>query len=157
MTTGEVMKARLADSAFAVSSGFVTGSKTCRASRRYSLPRGSPVVTRDDAASHWSRTRVAGSVGEGERAFEMFRGENRIAVQHESFADRFFLGQLLFGKTERFGTVARATVSGDGFVKCKNTRGFGGGLFRVLQTLFMIAGLNVVMGQLFNCTLRLIA
>ena len=87
----------------------------------------------------------------------MFRGENCFAVQHESFADRFFLSQLLFGETQSFRAVTRASVSGDGFVKGKHTHGFRGCVFRVLQTLFMIAGLNIVMGQLFNRTLRLIS
>ncbi len=60
-------------------------------------------------------------------------------------------------RPKSFGTVARATISSDRFVECKNTRCFCGSLFRVLETLFVIAGLNVVMGQLLNRTRKLFA
>src|ERR1700741_4149507 len=81
----------------------------------------------------------------------MFGGENRVGVEHECFADCFFLGQLLFGKSERLSAITRAAVGRNCFVECKNTRRFGGCLFSVLEAALMIAGLDVVMRELLNC------
>ena len=90
---------------------------------------------------------------EGKRAFEVFSREDRVAVQHERFADRFFLGELFFCESECFGTVARATVSGDRLVEREDADGFGGSLLGILKPALVISGLNVVMGQLLDCTL----
>src|SRR6185369_4303182 len=92
--------------------------------------------------------------GQSKRAFEVFRSEDCLAVQHERFADRFFLRQLFFRQTERFGTVARATVSRNRLVKRKDTYRFGSSLLRILETALVIAGLDIVMGQLLDGALR---
>src|ERR1043165_3404463 len=80
----------------------------------------------------------------------MLRGEDRFAMQHEGFANRFFLRELLFGETQRFSTITRASVSRNRLVKREDAHGFGRRVFRVLQTLFMIAGLDVVMSELLD-------
>ncbi len=82
----------------------------------------------------------------------MFRGEDRVTVQHERLANRFFLDRLFFSQSEGFRAITRTPVSRDGFVECKHTNCLGGGVLRILQTLLMIAGLDVVMGQLFHRT-----
>src|SRR5215211_7429520 len=80
----------------------------------------------------------------------MFRCENGVAVQHEGFANRFFLRELLFCKSQGFGTITRAAVSRNRFVKRKHTNCLRRSLLRVFQTLLVITGLNVVMGQLLD-------
>src|ERR1044071_2988004 len=81
----------------------------------------------------------------------MFGSENRVAVKHEGFADCFFLRELLFSQSESFGAITRPSERRDRFVECKHTHCLGGSLFSVFQSTLMIAGLNVVMGQLLNC------
>src|SRR2546428_8799665 len=49
------------DKALAVSNGFISGSKTFKASWIYPTPRGSPVATNELAASHCRRARTLGS------------------------------------------------------------------------------------------------
>src|ERR1041384_3391099 len=84
----------------------------------------------------------------------MFGSENRVPVKPERFADCLFLRVLLLSQSECVGGITRAAVRCDRFVERKNTPRFGGGLFSVFETTLMIAGLDVMMGQLLNCTRR---
>src|SRR5678815_3103151 len=90
---------------------------------------------------------------EGKRTFEVFRGQDRVAVQHERFTDCFFLRELFFSQTKCFGTVTSTTVSRNRLVECEDTRGFGGRLFRVLETALVIPSLDVVMCEFLHRTL----
>ena len=84
------------------------------------------------------------------------RRESYRRASMKALANSFFLGQLLFRQSQSLGTIACAAVSRDRFVKSKNARSFSRSLFRIFETLFMIAGLNVVMGQLLNRTGKLL-
>src|SRR5215213_130158 len=71
---------------------------------------------------------------------------------------RFLLpGSTVFRETERFGAVTRAPVSRDRLVEREHTCSFGGSLFRVLEAALVIAGLDVMMGQLLHRTLTTFA
>ena len=62
-------------------------------------------------------------------------------------ADRFFQCKSFFNQRERFSTVESSTVSGNHFVEGKDALGFSCGALRVIQTVLVIAGLNVVIRQ----------
>ena len=80
----------------------------------------------------------------------MFGSENRVAMKHKGFADRLFLCDLLFSQPESFGTITRSTIRCNRFVEGKDTSRFGGGLLGVFETTLVIAGFNIVMGELLN-------
>jgi hypothetical protein len=86
----------------------------------------------------------------------MFTRRNHLAMQQIGFTYGFFLRELFFDQAQRFRTIARSPVSRDRFVKRKDPLGLDCSLFGVLQTTLVIAGLDVVMGQLLDCTGKLI-
>src|SRR5437867_13378358 len=73
------------------------------------------------------------------RSLEMLTGWYQVTMEQIRFADRFFQRKLLVSQPQRFGTIARATVSGNDFVDGKHALSFGGGALRVSQTVFVIA------------------
>ena len=81
---------------------------------------------------------------------------NHLAMQQIGFTYGFFQRELFFDQAQRFRTITRSPVSGDRFVKRKDPFGLDCSQFGVLQTTFVIASLNVVMGQLLHCTGKLI-
>src|SRR6267143_2485165 len=87
---------------------------------------------------------------ESKCVFKMLAGGNQVAMQQVRFPDRLFLGQLFLYQSQRLGTIARATVSCNRFVKSKNTLGFGRGLLRIVEAPLVISSLNVMVGQLLH-------
>ena len=80
----------------------------------------------------------------------MFAGEDCFAMKHVNLADRFFLFELFGDEAQCFRAIERASVRRDRLVESKHALRFGGCLFRVLQTALVIAGLDVMMGQLLD-------
>src|SRR5262249_62215823 len=73
-----------------------------------------------------------------------------FAVQHVRFTDCFVQRKFFFLQSEGFRAITGATVSRYSFIKSKHSFGFRCSLLRILEPVFLIAGLDVVMGQLLD-------
>src|SRR5256885_17268448 len=88
-----------------------------------------------------------GILSEGHSSLEMLACGNQVPMKQIGLADRFFQCKSFFNQRERFSTVESSTVSSYHFVEGKDALGFSCGALRVIQTVLVIAGLNVVIRQ----------
>src|SRR5262250_2792807 len=86
----------------------------------------------------------------------MLTRRDYFAVHHVRFTDCFVQREFFFLESEGFRAIACATVSRYRFIKSKHSFGFRCSLLRILEPVFLIAGLDVVMGQLLDSAGKLL-
>src|SRR5262245_3336630 len=74
----------------------------------------------------------------------MLTGGDRFSVKHVYLADQFFLCQLFIHQAQSFRALQSSAVGGYSLVKSKHPHSFARCLLRILESLFIFAGMNVV-------------